>query len=85
MIEHVLDRPHRRTRDALAEDLLPFAGGARGERAAQLGHEIGGMRGAALHRGAARIAGQLDGYGRSHVRQSSRPAAVECRQNKTRK
>jgi len=32
MIEHVLDRPHRRAGDALTENLLPLEGAAGGER-----------------------------------------------------
>ena len=59
MIEHVLDRPHRRAGDALAENLLPLEGAAGGERGAQLGHELGGMRGAAAHRRAAGVVRQL--------------------------
>jgi hypothetical protein len=58
-IEHLLDQPHRRAGDAFAENLLPFEGAARGKRGAQLGHEFGRMRGAAAHRRAAQIAGQL--------------------------
>ena len=47
VIEHVLDRPHRRAGHALAEDLLPFQRTALGERSAQFRHDFGGMRGAA--------------------------------------
>jgi hypothetical protein len=59
MIEHVLDRPHRCAGDALAEDFLPFQSAALGERSAQLRHKLRGMRGAAAHRSATRVAGQF--------------------------
>jgi len=59
MVEHVLDRPHRRARHALAEGFLPFQGAALGERSAQFRHELAGMRGAAAHRRATRVAGQF--------------------------
>jgi hypothetical protein len=59
VFEHVLDWAHRRARHALAEALLPFERVARGERGAQFGHQLSGMRGPAAHRRAPRVTRQL--------------------------
>ena len=59
MVEHVLDRAHRRARHALAEELFPFVRGANGERGTHFRNQFSSMLGSAAHRRAARIASQL--------------------------
>ena len=59
MVEHVLDRAHRRARHALAEELFPFVRGASGERGTHFRNQFSSILGSAAHRHAARIACQL--------------------------
>src|SRR6266508_2130586 len=59
MIEHVLDGTGGGAGDALAEERLPFDGGASGEGGTDLRHDLVRMRGALLHGVEARIGSQL--------------------------
>src|SRR6266851_9574490 len=54
MIEHVLDGTRGGAGDALAEQRLPFDGGASGEGDTDLRHDLALVRGALLHRVEAR-------------------------------
>ena len=59
VVEHVLDWPHRRARYAFAENLLPFERVAPGENGSHFRHQFSGVRGAAAHCRAARVAHEL--------------------------